>query len=429
MDRLRRAPNPFNTFTEQLSNNLSNDYVEQNEMSKRNAEIQKGFEMLGENPSRLDILQTIEGLRIPDEQKKRLYTGFGDIEQDKLRREKAIEEKAKTNEKEQQEREKSEKNAVRAKKIAQAYGISEEEAEGLEPADLAALGRNRNKAAPGGLTGQAVPAEVGSKIKLVLDSHKGADADELAAAMDEAGIPPTYSNKYVENRRRQDENKIKSEENSLKKVDESFKAQKDFIDSTTQGYRGFKTDMEPRLKQMQQINSDDLISPSAAKFLEIMDIPLGVLENPSNELYSKLSQDLLKGLPETYGNRILKVEVDNFLKTIPTLLNSADGRRMIASNLLKLGEMKETFYNEMRNMQKQYLDTEKPLPKDFEQRVLDNTLPMINRLNQDFSQMSQIKSVPENTVPFFDPQGGISFVPNNPEALQWAATNGGRRIW
>ena len=180
---------------------------------------------------------------------------------------------------------------------------------------------------------------------------------------------------------------------------------------------------------MQALKDDELIGPTAAKFLETVGIPLGALENPSSELYQKLSQDLLKGLPETYGSRILQVEVDNFLKTIPTLMNSADGRRMIASNMLKLGEMKKVYYDEMRRQQMNYIDKTERLPLDFEQRILDNVLPQINKINEEFVKMASIKSVPTNTIPFFNPQGEISFVPKTAEALDWATKNGGKRIW
>jgi hypothetical protein len=211
------------------------------------------------------------------------------------------------------------------------------------------------------------------------------------------------------------------------KVDSAYKAQKGFIDETTQSYKGFETEMKPRLLQMQHMKPEDIISPTSAAFLEAMHIPLGALEDPSSELYNKLSQDLLKGLPETYGSRILKVEVENFLKTIPTLLNSPDGRRMIASNMLKLGEMKEVYYNSMRDKQREYLDADKPLPRDFQQVVFDQVKPQIDRINNEFIQMSEVKSVPEGTIPFFGPDGQIKFVPK--ENAEWASKNGGRRIW
>lgn len=217
-------------------------------------------------------------------------------------------------------------------------------------------------------------------------------------------------------------------ERRQKGFESSYKAQEDFINQTTDKYRAFESETKPRLLQMQKLASDDdLVSPTAAAFLESLGIPYGVLEDPSSELYNKLSLDLLKGLPETYGSRIMKVEVDNFLKTIPALLNSADGRRMIASNMLKLGEMKEVYYNEMRKQQTGALDNNKPLPRDFQQRVFDQVKPQINRINDQFVKMSEIKSVPKGTIPFFNPNGDIEFVPK--EHAQWAMENGGRRIW
>ena len=217
-------------------------------------------------------------------------------------------------------------------------------------------------------------------------------------------------------------------ERAQKSFESAYKTQENFINETTDKYRAFETEMKPRLLQMQKVLSDEqLISPTAAVFLENMGIPLGALEDPSSELYQKLSLDLLKGLPEIYGNRIMKVEVDNFLKTIPSLLNSSEGRRMIASNMIKLGEMKEVYYNEMRKQQQASLDTNKPLPRDFQQRVFDQVKPQIDRINNEFVKMSEIKSIPKNTVLFFNPMGEIEFVPK--EDVQWAMENGGRRIW
>ncbi len=212
-----------------------------------------------------------------------------------------------------------------------------------------------------------------------------------------------------------------------KAFDTAYKAQEDFINDTTSSYKSFETETKPKLLQMRNIKDEDLISPTAAVFLEKLGIPLGALEDPSSELYDKLSKDLLKGLPETYGTRILKVEVDNFLKTIPSLMNSPDGRRMIASNMLKLGEMKETYYNEMRRQQKDSLDSGKPLPRDFQQRVFDQVKPQIDKFNNEFVKLSEIKSVPPGTIPFFDPSGEVNFVPK--EHAQWATENGGKRIW
>ncbi len=211
--------------------------------------------------------------------------------------------------------------------------------------------------------------------------------------------------------------------------DRSYEAQKPFIDQTTKSYQGFETEMKPRLLQMQNIPDEDLVSPTQAVFLDALGIPLGALDNPGSELYNKLSQDLLKGLPETYGSRILKVEVDNFLKTIPTLLNSPDGRRMIASNMLKLGEMKEVFYNEMRREQKENLSSGKNFPKDFQQNVFDQVKPQIDKINNEFIKMSEVTSVPKGTKPYFARDGEIYFVPDGEAGQKLIQKEGLKRIW
>ncbi len=228
-----------------------------------------------------------------------------------------------------------------------------------------------------------------------------------------------------------EEQKLKNEQEKIsdQKVDSAYKAQEKFIDETTNKYKAFETDTKPKLLQMQKLATDDeLIGPTTNAFLEQLGIPLGALDNPDSELYNKLSLDLLKGLPETYGNRILKVEVDNFLKTVPGLSNSPEGRRLIASNILKLGEMKEVYYNAMRQKQREYLDNNKPLPRDFQQVVFDQVKPQIDKINNEFVKLSEIKSVPKDTIPFFDPDGNVVFVPK--EHAKWAeGEGGGKRIW
>jgi hypothetical protein len=89
--------------------------------------------------------------------------------------------------------------------------------------------------------------------------------------------------------------------------------------------------------------------------------------------------------------------------------------------------MKEVYYNEMRKQQMQYEDNGKPLPRDFQQRIFDQVKPQIDRINSEFVKLSSVKDVPKGTIPFFGPDGNISFVPE--EDVQWAETNGGRRIW
>lgn len=266
-------------------------------------------------------------------------------------------------------------------------------------------------------------AETQKRVEAVRSQPGFEDLDEVGQfdALRAGKVPSAEAEKIAKLKASQ----VNREESA---IDKSYEAQKDFISQVTDKAKAWETDTKPKLQLLSKLATDEeLIGPTANHFREQLGIPIGALDNPNNEVFQKTSLDLLKGLPDTYGNRILKVEVDNFLKTIPSLENSVEGRRMIASNLLKLGEMKEVYYNEMRREQKRLLDNNEKFPKDFEQRVFDQVKPMIDRINNDFIKMTEIKHIPPETVPFFTPLGDIKFVPK--QDVEWAKENGGRQVW
>lgn len=405
MFHLDQPTNPLTLLAAHTGTNLVQNQLAKNEESK----LQKLLSGLGPESSDLDFVKV--GMSLPKEHREPFFKAHETIS--KGRQEKTKQQKEDSDKREKQ---------ARGSKLAKAYGISQEEAEGLEPSEIAALGKNRNKKE------RASDISIDPQQMQIIKNERGNPGfDEL----DEVGQYRALTDAGVSSANAKTEAGLKTDQlNRLNATaDKSYEREKQFIEDTTSSYKAFETDTKPKLLQMQSIPKEQLVAPGAAAFLEAVGLPLGLLEDPSSELYSKLSLDLLKGLPETYGNRILKVEVDNFLRTIPALINSPDGRRMIASNILKLGEMKEAYYKEMRNQQLSALDQSKPYPKDFQQRIFDNVKPQLDRINNEFVQLSQLTSVPEGKVPFFNPQGTISFVDDDPKAVQWASQNGGKRIW
>lgn len=305
-----------------------------------------------------------------------------------------------------------------------------EKRRGLEPGSLDAYGDDISLAEritkPDKLTQSQQPINpdqlnIIKKIRNTED-YQEASPSEKYNMLTEAGVSR-------ENAKSEADLAVEEEKNRAKERKERYAYNQKFIDATTSKYKAFSQETKPRLMQMQSLaTNEDLMSPSAAKFAQSVGLPISILSNPSSELYDKLSNDLLKGLPETFGNRILKVEVENFLKTLPSLLNSPQGRRMVSSNILKLGEMKELEYNEMRRLQKKYDDLGQPLPYDFQQKIMDNIEPSMEKLRNEFVSLSNITEVPQGTTPFFSPTGEIRFVPN--DRVEWAMTQpGAKRIW
>lgn len=116
-----------------------------------------------------------------------------------------------------QQQKQQQQQALRA--IEQQRGLQPGALSGLEGQENVAAAITKPQSAPGGLTGQSVPPEISMKANDILKSNPTANSDQLKLKMDEAGIPPIYSNGYVENRRRQDESKASlNEKKELDKI-------------------------------------------------------------------------------------------------------------------------------------------------------------------------------------------------------------------
>jgi hypothetical protein len=112
----------------------------------------------------------------------------------------------------QAEQEKTQKRESKlVQKLLNGEEISDTELEGTRPElQIMAHKARQPKAPPGGLSGQPVPPEISQKIPEILNSNKDRSAEELATSFDAAGIPRTYSNSYIESRRRQEETQAKT---------------------------------------------------------------------------------------------------------------------------------------------------------------------------------------------------------------------------
>lgn len=90
-------------------------------------------------------------------------------------------------------------------------GLPEGSLAGLESDPRLAATMTKPQSA-GGVTSQAIPQPIAQGIEQIISQNPTANSDQLKLAFDQAGVPPIYSNGYVENRRRQDEAKSAAKE-------------------------------------------------------------------------------------------------------------------------------------------------------------------------------------------------------------------------
>jgi len=274
--------------------------------------------------------------------------------------------------------------------------------------------KNQGRAAPGGLSGQSVPQEVSSKIQNVLSKSQDLNADQLTQEFDAEGVPRAYSNAYVENRRRDDDMRARKSDEAEKLDMQSFKDNKDYSEKILNGYEAYKRD-ESVLDQMDQLSQKgNLPKPLAVSLLNKLGIPLGFFENPDAEQFDKLTQELMKNISGTYGNRILQTEVVNFLKSIPSLSNSDAGRERLIKQWKILNQGKRIYYDSYKDIRKEY---PKRLPPDLHEKVLERAEPKLAEMADQFKSMNMFKTV-------IDPNGIPRLIPE--DQVEAAIGAGGR---
>lgn len=132
--------------------------------------------------------------------------------------------------------------------------------------------KNQGKAPPGGVGAQPVPAEIGNKIKKIIEENPNANSDELGIKFDESGVPTGNSNRYVENRRRQDEQKTKVEDEKTRALrQETLPLRKQIAEKATAASEGIKN----KEHLLNLIEKGDINDPTFAALAESLPLNLG----------------------------------------------------------------------------------------------------------------------------------------------------------
>lgn len=147
-----------------------------------------------------------------------------------------------------------------------------------------------------------------------------------------------------------------------------------------------------RLNKMEElIKSGKLNNPvfsSALKSLSKGVLGIGIdltsFLSPESQEFEKLSNDFLKSIKEVFGSRISNLEVDNFLKTVPTLSQSNEGKASVIGNLKLLNQAAQV----KRDVAKGLIDKYgSKLPLDFRFQVEELAKPKLDELAEEFGKI------------------------------------------
>lgn len=141
-------------------------------------------------------------------------------------------------------------------------------------------------------------------------------------------------------------------------------------------------DVITRLDRMDQlVGRGKLINPLFNEGLKKLGLDIPALKNPDSQEFEKLSADLTRDAREAYGARITNFELDIFLKSIPTLNQSEEGKRRIIRNRVILEQGKEV---KARNMRQIIQENGGVPPLDLGEQIEERSAPELNRLADEF---------------------------------------------
>lgn len=146
-----------------------------------------------------------------------------------------------------------------------------------------------------------------------------------------------------------------------------------------------------RLKRMETlVEKGNLTNPTFHSLLNTLEkgvfgfgINLHSLENPNSQEFNKISKEFLKDAKETFGNRLTNLDVETFLKMVPDLSQSDDGKKRIINNMKA--------YNQASRIRKQAMDDiikenggKRPL--NLESLVEEKAGQQLDQLAQEFKE-------------------------------------------
>lgn len=200
----------------------------------------------------------------------------------------------------------------------------------FSPTEFVAMHKAKNKAA-GGITAQPVPPEVNQKISEILNQSQDMSADDVKNIMDTAGIPPIYSNQYVENRRRAEETGTKHDikfhqessdfEKEVNKNAKTARHQLPLIENA------IKSVSEGKIKPSSMANIFNLFGDTGKK------ISNAILSGDQASLLASVPE-FLEGRKELFGVRLSDADLRLLQDKLPDIGKSKEANLAIL-NLMK----------------------------------------------------------------------------------------------
>jgi hypothetical protein len=179
---------------------------------------------------------------------------------------------------------------------------------------------------------------------------------------------------------------IQQQQNASKEKADAYKYSKEYLTESRNQASQAKDDIR-NLNAMDALNkSNGLPNTKIYTALKHLGLDYPVLLNPKGEAFEKLTVDFLAGAKNTFGSRVTNYDAQTYLKGIPTLLNTPEGR----DNVIKTLKIIRQGKIEKQKAIDQILKENKNIPPyDLANRVEELIGPKLDNLSAQLVSLAQ----------------------------------------
>jgi hypothetical protein len=165
-----------------------------------------------------------------------------------------------------------------------------------------------------------------------------------------------------------------------------------FIDEAQKRLEGWhkqKTNLQYIKDHAKEVGKSAGLRKKLASYIGVQESTF--LSDPE-QVMDKMATQLSQGISSTFPGKILMSELEVFMRSNPSMLNSPTAMEKIASIGLLNGQLTEDTYKEIRNLRKTYKDKD-----DLYDAVSDKMQPKFDKLNEEINQFLSGKTQKEFT--------------------------------
>lgn len=254
--------------------------------------------------------------------------------------------------------------------------------------------KSKRKVPTGGLTGQPIPQEISQTMNQIIQRFPNADADQLKMMMDESGVPPAYSNAYVENRRRQDERMQSSKD---KRLESGQKRAEKVLDKAD--VLGTEIPiLESTINAM-----EDAVVNGDQSFWSLDNLA----EMTGLELFRTAKGGQFKSAAKTYFINDLKASgarPNQFIEkqmtdALAKIGRSQEANQTVIESFKFSNDLKKKWHETARELEKYYDETIGYLPGSFSRIIEETMKPYVEERQKNYEKILKDLAVQEKNKP------------------------------